>query len=1099
MALTVGELVAYAQLDRKDFQRGTKDIASDMRSLQSSTTSSMQSMESTVTRSLKEIEQAITDGLDPASAIADLDRLEAALDASLADMDAEADRFAAELDAAIEEAFADLDDVARRGGQDAVDGLRAGLDGADDVAERAGKEAGEKLTDGLEDGLKEVPRKAREHGRKAGKEFGDGVEDGGGGKGGGGRMANIGSNLLGGLKMGAIGLAAGAGAAIGDKLIEGIQTALERADLFATLAVRVGAFGKESERLGRIAGELYASAYGESLEEVTNALASVLQNMDGAGKLGDDALKNMTGRALTVGKVMDEDVGGVIAAVSQMLRTGLAKNAEDAFDILIRGQQEGVNKSDDLLDTFGEYSTIFRDLGLSGKDALGLLSQGLKAGARDSDTVADALKELDIRVKDKSAAKALKELGLNADGMASAFAKGGPKAREALGKILEKLGAVEDPAKRSQLAVALFGTKAEDMAGSINALNLEKAKTTVGDFKNAVDTASKTLGDTSAADADRWARGWQDTLSTVGGAALEVIKANFPSPADWDDSWAEVSGWFSGTVGPFFSELWTSVSDTTAEIWDGIGSWLSTKAGEIADWAGQAPGKIKDFFVSGWNDLKANTSEAWENIKSGIAEKVDAIVSWLQSVPGKVRDFFVSGWNDLKAKTVDAWEGIKSGATKKAGELVAWLKDLPTKIKGFFANVGTWLLQAGKDLVQGLINGVQSKIQDAANTVTGLGRSLIDAAKRAIDSHSPSKEFEKIGKWTVEGLILGITKEEGNVKSTIEKMVEMVKTAFKSKPDVADHLLDFIKMGNKNLEDLALQREALVKRLAEAKEYAKKVAGDAKEWASITGLKTEDIAGAGDLANELKSKAHAINDFANNIKELARRGLNKATIQQIIDAGVEKGSTWAEMLVGSDGSEIKALNKAQAAVDKASKKLGKASADAMFDTGKKAGEGYLKGLQESLKALDKEMKKIVDALVKAIKKELKIKSPSQVMADIGQQTIDGLAVGMSDAASGAVAAMQDVANQVISKAAGSLASFGMVGGSQPGAAPMAMVNGKVGATAGTGLQGYTPQPAQQSGGGGVVVQVDMSGSTIQEKADIPELATEMGYKVLATI
>ncbi|MFF0860896.1 phage tail tape measure protein [Nonomuraea sp. NPDC003560] len=1098
MALTVGELVAYAQLDRKDFQRGTKDIASDMRSLQSSTTSSMQSMESTMARSLKEIEQAIADGLDPASAIADLDRLEAALNASLADMDAEADRFAAELDAAIEEAFADLDDVARRGGQDAVDGLRAGLDGADDVAEQAGKDAGEKLADGLEDGLKDAPRKAREHGRKSGKEFGDGVEDGGGGKGGGGRMAGIGSNLLGGLKAGAIGLAAGAGAAIGDKLIEGIQTALERADLFATLAVKVGAFGKESERLGRLAGEIYADAYGESLEQVTDALARVLQNVDGAGKLGDSALKDMTSQALVTGKVMDEDVGAVIRAVSQMLRTGLAKNAEQAFNVLIRGQQEGVNKSEDLLDSFNEYSTIFRDFGIDASEALGLMSQGLKSGARDSDVVADSLKELNAKIRDKSAAKALKELGLNADQVMKAIAKGGPEGHKALDLILTKFRDIKDPAEKAQIAAGLFGTKAEDMAKAINGINLDTAKKSVGDFKGAVDTASKTLGDTSSADADRWARGWEDTLSTVGGAALEVIKANFPSPADWDDSWAEVSGWFSGTVGPFFGDLWTSVSDTTAEIWDGIGSWLSTKASEIADWVGETPGKIKEFFVSGWNDLKANTSEAWENIKSGISEKANAIVSWLQSVPGKVRDFFVSGWNDLKAQTSTSWEGIKSSATKKADELVAWLKGLPAKIKALFAAAGSWLLQAGKDLVQGLINGVQSKIQDAANTVTGLGRSLIDAAKRAIDSHSPSKEFEKIGKWTVEGLILGITKEEGNVKSTIEKMVEMVKAAFKSKPDVADHLLDFIKMGNKNLEDLALQREALVKRLAEAKEYAKKVAGDAKEWASITGLKTEDIAGAGDLANELKSKAHAINDFANNIKELARRGLNKATIQQIIDAGVEKGSTWAEMLVGSDGSEIKALNKAQAAVDKASKKLGKASADAMYDTGKQAGAGYLKGLQESLKALDKEMKKIVDALVKAIKKELKIKSPSQVMADIGQQTIDGLAVGMSDAASSAVAAMQDVANQVISKAAGSLGAFGMVGGSQPGAAPMAMVNGKVGATAGTGLQGYTPQPAQP-GGGGVVVQVDMSGSTIQEKADIPELATEMGYKVLATI
>ncbi|GGS88541.1 phage tail tape measure protein [Nonomuraea spiralis] len=1094
MALTVGELVAYAQLDRKDFQRGTKDVANDMRSLQSSTTSSMQSMETTVTRSLKDIEQAIADGLDPASAIADLDRLEAALNASLTDMDAEADRFAAELDAAMEEAFGDLDGPARRGGQEAVDGLRAGLDGADDVAKQSGKEAGEKLTDGLEDGLKDAPDKAREQGRKSGKEFGDGVEDGGGGKGGGGRMANIGSNLIGGLKVGAIGLAAGVGSAIGDKLIEGIQTALEREDLFATLAVKVGAFGKESERLGRIAGELYADAYGESLEQVTDALARVIQNMDGAGKLGDSALKDMTAQALTVSKAMDEDVSAVTRAVSQMLRNDLSPSAKDAFDVLIRGQQEGVNKSEDLLDTFNEYSTIFRDLGLNSKDALGLMAQGLKAGARDSDTVADALKELDIRVKDLSAKKALKALGLDATEMASAFAKGGPKARAALQQILEKLGAVEDPAKRSQLAVSLFGTKAEDMARSINALNLDKAKSSVGDFKGAVETAGKSLGDTSAADADRWSRGWETAFSGVGEVALEMIKSVFPSPADMDAGWAEVGAWFTGTVGPFFADTWNSVKDTTVEIWDDIGDWLSTKAGEIADWVGETPGKIGEFFSSGWADLKAKTIESWEGLKSGATQKASELVSWLESVPGKIGGFFSSGWADLKAKTLESWEALKSGAVAKAAELVASAKEIPTKIKAVFSSAATWLLQAGKDLIQGMINGVQQKASELASAAKNVVSGAVQTAKDALGIHSPSKVFEEIGHWTVKGLIQGLQSEEGNVKSTVDKMVDTVKKAFTSKPDVAEGLIDFIRTGNKNLEDLALQREALVQKLADAKEMAKKVAGSAEEWAAITGLKSEDFAGGGDLANELNSKAHAINDFANNINTLAKRGLNKKIIQDIIDAGVERGATWAEMLVGSDGSEIKALNKAQAAVDKASKKLGKSSADAMYDTGKKAGEGYLKGLEESLKELDKEMKKIVDALVRAIKKELKIKSPSQVMADIGTMTMEGFVVGMQAMTSAVQGAAQMVVSQAVTGAQAAAggsptASLGSLG-------TMAGRVGRTGATAGLGLDGYTPAAPAQPGTGPVINNnFNMPNATIREEADITKLGDRVSFEL----
>ncbi|MER7363570.1 phage tail tape measure protein [Nonomuraea wenchangensis] len=1068
----MGELTGFIDLEDKGFANELRAAENSLTKLQSTTSSKTASIESAVVKSFHEVEQAIRDGLDPAEAIADLDRLEAELDASLAAMLSEADQFAAELEREIDEAFASLDDDAKE----------------------AGRKAGEQLADGLEDGLKDAPDEARRQGRKSGQEFGDGVEDGGGGRGGGGRMAGIGSSMIGGLKAGALGLVAGAGAAIGSALASAISDALEREDILAGLAVKVGAFGEESERLGKIAGDLYADAFGESMEEVSDALASVLQNMDGAGKLGDGALKDMTGQALTVARVMDEDVSAVTRAVSQMLRNELSPSAEDAFNTLVRGQQEGVNKSEDLLDTFNEYSTIFRDLGLSADDALGLMAQGLKAGARDSDTVADALKELDIRVKDLSAKDALKKLGLDAKEMSSAFAKGGPKAREALDQILEKLGAVKDPAERSRLAVELFGTKAEDMAGSINALDLDTAKKTVGDFKGAVDTATKTLGDTAKSDADRWGRSWEGVFAALGEQAMKELQRLFPSPADMEEQWGELTSWFSGTVGPFFSETWTSISDTTSEIWTGIGDWLSTKASEIADWVGKAPGKIKDFFVTGWSDLKTATVEKWEEIKKGATDKADALVAWVKDLPGKIAGFFTSGWNDLKKATVEAWEGIKKGATDKADALVEWLKDLPGKIKKSLADAGTWLLQAGRDAIQGMINGLKEKagelVAAAQQTIAGLPKAVKDLLK----IKSPSQVFAEIGKWTIEGLVKGLRDNEQSAVDTVKGMVGKIKETFKSQPDVADGLVKFVSIGNDSLSALAKQREDLVNRLAAAKEMAKKVAGDAQEWAALTGLKAEDFTGAGDMAAELQNKASAINNFANNIQALAKRGLNKAIIQQIIDAGVERGATFAEMLVGSDGSEIKALNKAQAAVDKASKKLGKSSADAMFDVGKKSGEGYLKGLQESLAKLDKEMEKIVKALVSAIKKHLKIKSPSQVMAEIGGQTVEGLAVGMTGATETAVAAIQQVAASVASAAAGSLA--GMV----PGQLAPTGSGGQYGLHFGGGgidykgpQAGGTPATTQ----GGVTVHVDMSHSVVREEPDIDRIGSKVGFNVLA--
>ncbi|NUW33416.1 phage tail tape measure protein [Nonomuraea sp. SMC257] len=1076
MALTVGELVAYASIDNKKFDVGISDIARGLRSTQTSTSSAMASIESTVSKALADVTRDLGTAFDPAEALADVDRLVAGFANDLDRMEADA----------------------ARGGQGIVNELRTAVDDLDQVMQQQGEVIGEALVDGLKAGLSDAERVARQSGEDAGKKFGDGVEGsggrggGGGGGGGGSRMAGIGSSLIGGLKAGAIGVAAVAGAAIGDALTGAIKTAMEREDLFATLSVKVGAFGAESERLGKIAGDLYADAYGESLGDVTDALAKVLQNIDGAGKAGDGALKDMTAQALTVSKVMDEDVGAVIRAVSQMLRTGLAKNAEEAFNILIRGQQEGVNKSEDLLDSFNEYSTIFRDFGISAEEALGLMSQGLKSGARDSDVVADSLKELTAKIKDKSAASALKELGLNANEMMRAIAKGGPAGHKALDLILTKFRDIKEPAKQAEIAAGLFGTKAEDMSKAINGINLDTAKKSIGDFKGAVDQASTTLGDTSKADADRWGRSWESVFSWVGDRAMAEVKKMFPSPADVEEQWNELTSWFSGTVGPWFSEAWTSVKDTTVEIWNGIGDWLSTKSSEIVEWLKGVPGKVKDFFVTGWNDLKSQTGEAWESIKSSASSRANQLVEWLKGVPGKVKDFFVTGWNDLKSQTVAAWESMKSQAKAKMDNLISDVKALPSKLSAIAAQAKTWLVQAGRDLIKGMIQGVQQTAGELVNAARNTVQSAVDGAKNLLGIHSPSTVFAEIGKWSVRGLIQGLEAENGNAVSTVEKMVEQIKKAFGSKPDVADHLLTFVSKGNDSLAALAKQRQELVDKLAAAKEYAKQVAGSAQEWADITGLKAEDISGAGDMAGELQKKASAINSFANNIQTLAKRGLNKKIIQDLIDAGVEKGASFAEMLVGSDGSEIKALNKAQSAVDKASKKLGKASADAMYDVGKKSGEGYLKGLQDSLAKLDKEMEKIVKSLVAAIKKQLKIKSPSQVMAEIGEFTMAGFAQGMSSMAGAVLGAAQAVVGQAVTAAQGAGSVAGMATGGVHRAGQI------IGASQIAPMYGVDPKAATAApGAGGTVVNVDMTGATIREEADVQKLGAEFGFWVAA--
>lgn len=63
---------------------------------------------------------------------------------------------------------------------------------------------------------------------------------------------------------------------------------------------------------------------------------------------------------------------------------------------------------------------------------------------------------------------------------------------------------------------------------------------------------------------------------------------------------------------------------------------------------------------------------------------------------------------------------------------------------------------AGKNAGQGFINGINSKLGGARSAGRSLGLAALEAAKKALDSHSPSREFIHLGENVGEGLAIGV-------------------------------------------------------------------------------------------------------------------------------------------------------------------------------------------------------------------------------------------------------------------------------------------------------------------------------------------------------
>ena len=237
----------------------------------------------------------------------------------------------------------------------------------------------------------------------------------------------------------------------------------------------------------------------------------------------------------------------------------------------------------------------------------------------------------------------------------------------------------------------------------------------------------------------------------------------------------------------------------------------------------------------------------------------------------------------------------------------------------------------------------------------------------------------------------------GQIDAAMTKVATAIKNAFKGVKTTLDNkLLAQITRQNKQLDALAKKRDAIAAKITAAKQLAADATGQAVNFTALTSLPNGgNTFDAGGILNGLNVRLGQLKKFGANLQILNKRGLSKTLLQQIIAAGPESGAAYAQALVDATPAQLKDINAAQGAINKATGQFGKDTADAMFDAGANSGKGYLTGLASTQKAIEAQMKKIAKAIQKTITVELKIKSPSRVLEALGRFTGLGFARGVA--------------------------------------------------------------------------------------------------------
>lgn len=228
---------------------------------------------------------------------------------------------------------------------------------------------------------------------------------------------------------------------------------------------RTGEAADSSEKWQEALEEIYNGNYGDGYEDVANSAATVKQVLE---DITPGGLVDVTKNAIALRDTFDYDVAESVRAAKALI-DNFGVSADDAFNLIATGAQNGLDYSGELLDTISEYSVQFGKVGLSAEDFFNILQTGADNGAFNLDKIGDAVKEMAIRVVDGSdtTIQGFELAGLSADEMSQKFAAGGETARNAFFETLQAISSIEDPVQQNIAGVDLLGTMWEDLGANV--------------------------------------------------------------------------------------------------------------------------------------------------------------------------------------------------------------------------------------------------------------------------------------------------------------------------------------------------------------------------------------------------------------------------------------------------------------------------------------------------------------------------------------------------------------------------------------------------------------------------------------------------------
>lgn len=471
-----------------------------------------------------------------------------------------------------------------------------------------------------------------------------------------------------------------------------------------------GETGEAAEASAEIVKNVYGSGVGQSMDAVAEAVIMVKKNL---GDLGDTDLTNLTKQALTLEELYGIDMNETLRGVNSLMKQyGLT--AQEAMDYIVRGTQNGLDKTNELGDNLSEYAGKFEQAGYSASEYFQLLQNGLQGGAYNLDKVNDAINEVTTRLADGTIGDAIDLYSQKTQSLFLAWQNGEATQKQVIDSIVADISSCTSQQEALNMAAQAFGTMAED--GNLKFIT---SLTSVGETYDSVAGSAQNLfsqTQTPMQEMEANTRKLQQALVPLGEKIVELANVVLP---------------------PLVAII-TAVSDVFGMLPEPVQNFVIILDALLVAFTALTP-VIAALAVS-FGALNISLLPVI-GIIAGVAAAIAGIIAIVKNW-GAITEWFGNLWQAVSQKLMELWNGVVVFFTETIpaafqifigffSAIPDWWSGLWSQVSAFFTNTWNAILQ--NPIVQLVVTTVTSLWENAKNTLQGIWSGICDIAAGAFE------------------------------------------------------------------------------------------------------------------------------------------------------------------------------------------------------------------------------------------------------------------------------------------------------------------------------------------------------------------------------